>query len=387
MKILHTIAGVWADTGGPATSVPSLCAALAARGLAVTLLTGAGDLAPAVLDLATSVRLVTRPLGHYLIGNFSRSFAAECRELARECDLLHSHGLWLHPNLVTSATGRAQSKPVVISPRGMLAPWALKRSAFRKRLVWYLAQRRCLAAASCIHVTSRDELADVRRVGLVTPVATIPNGVPMEEYPWQTIESSRQQGREQRLLFLSRIHPKKGVDTLLAAWRIVSQRHPAAQLLIAGPGQLRYVRELRASLGEAELQQAKYIGSISGIAKLEMLARVRAVVLPSHNENYGMVVAEALACGTPVIVSTGVPWESVESERTGWRVDAEIEALAQAMDEALLASEDRIDEMGFRGRRLIERDHSVEVAAGMMTRVYEWACGRASMPEFVDVAG
>lgn len=370
MRILHTIAGLWTTTGGPAASVPALCAALADRGHEVTLLTGDGNLSSNVQRLR-SVRLVTVSLGPYRLANYSAEFGRLSRSLARESEVLHTHGLWLHPNFATSRAAREADKPIVISPRGMLAPWALEQRKMLKRLMWSVVQRQYLADADLIHVTSDEEGEEVRRAGITSPLAVVPNGVDLTEFPLSQLQQAREPGRRRVILFLSRVHPKKGIDLLLDAWRDVSPRHTDAKLIIAGPGEPQHIEALRAELKDGRrLSRAEYIGLVEGVERSRLLATATAVVLPSRNENYGMVVAEALASGTPVITTTNVPWPEINRRRCGWRVQAESVELGAAIDTALSVDSHELDAMGDRGRRLIEESHSTAAAAQQMEAAY-----------------
>jgi glycosyltransferase involved in cell wall biosynthesis len=374
MRILHTAAGLWTSTGGPASSVPGLCAELANLGHEVTLLTGEGELSDEVKQLR-SVRVVTAKLGPYGLANYSAQFAKKCRDLAQEADVLHTHGLWLHPNFVSSRIARKTSRPIVISPRGMLAPWALNQSKVVKRFMWTLGQRRALSEATLVHVTSAEEAEDVRRTGIAAPIVVIANGVDLSAFPLSEIEALRRTGRDRVIAFVSRIHPKKGLDILLDAWRDVAERRVDAKLIIAGPGEARHIRDLRNRLESGSLTRAYYVGTVAGREKLRLLATSAAVVLPSRSENYGMIVAEALACGTPVITTTNVPWPDITAERCGWRVDGNVDEIRAALDDALACPAEQLEEMGSRGRRLIQLQHSTVASARQMEKAYAAATG------------
>lgn len=347
---------------------------------------GAGELAPAVRELSSRVNVITVKLGHYLAANYSSEFQARAFELGRASEVLHTHGLWLYPNLATFEAAKRAGKPLVVSPRGMLAAWALDRSRWRKKLMWGLFQRRCLESAAVVHATSSEEMGEIRRTGVRAPVAMIPNGLDLRQFDWEKLRSFRNRGRSREILFLSRIHPKKGIDILLEAWRRAAATHPDARLLIAGPGEPRYVDDLTKKLRDGLVDRAEYLGAVEGEEKLKLLASAVAIVLPSQNENYGMVVAESLACGTPVVTTTGVPWPELEARHCGWRTSIDVDALAKALSEALDCSEVEIDAMGTRGRALVDEAHSAESAAARMEAAYEWACGLGAVaPAFMDV--
>lgn len=384
MRILQTVAGVWEGTGGPAASIPLLCAALAARGHEVTLLIGKGPTAEAVRALPSTVTVVQERLGPYWMGNYSTAYARRCDELASCADILHTHGMWLHPNAVTAWSGRRHSKPFVVSTRGMLSGWAMDQGRWRKRLAWHLFQRGALERAAFLHATSADEESDIRRLRLSPPVGVIPNGLDLSGFDAGRLAAWRRDGRRKQIVFVSRIHPVKGLDLLLSAWASVRQAHPDARLAIAGPGEETHVGALRAALARDGGDDVSYLGAVEGEAKLALMATARALVLPSRSESYGMVVAEALACGTPVIATMAVPWPELESSQCGWRVEPDRQALADAIDAALRASEAEIGEMGARGRAVVEESHTAEAAAGRLESVYSWLCGREERPSFAS---
>lgn len=386
MRILQTIAGLWSITGGPAESVPALCSGLSKLGHDVTILTGEGDLAQSVLRASASVRVQTAPVGPYWMGNYSAEFGAACEALAEKADILHTHGLWLYPNFVTSFVGRRLRRPVVVSPRGMLSPWSLRQGKLKKALVWWALQRRMLSRADMVHATSDEEANEFRRLKIAAPIAVIPNGLNLNDFDLNRATAVRETGRTRSIVFMSRIHPKKGIGLLLDAWRLVSVRHPDATLVLAGPGEPIHVSELCRRLEQENLDSVRYVGRVDADERFMLLAGAAAMVLPSYSENYGMVVAESLACGTPVVVTSGVPWPQVSMLGCGWRVSPEVGALSDALNDALATGRQRLDEMGAIGRHLIEQAHSVEVSATRMAETYAWLVKGGTSPGFVQRA-
>jgi len=392
VELLHTIAGVWEQTGGPAVSVPALCMALARCGHGVTLLTGQGPLGASVKEAAASIRVREVALGPYYLAHFSRGFARACKEEAARADIVHTHGLWLQPNWVSARVAQRLGKPLVISPRGMLDPWALRRSPLLKRAAWLLIERRSFADASLIHATSAAEAQQIRELGVTAPIAVIPNGVDLEgdfgpERLARVREGTANGGRGvKRVLFLSRIHPKKGLDALLEAWGRLRRSPTAAELLIVGPGEPRHLAWLRTRLSRVDAAGIRYLGPVHGDAKLALLAGAHVLVLPSYSENYGMVVVEALACGTPVIASTATPWPSLAERGCGWWVEPRADILAAVLESSLGLPDEARDEMGRRGRALVEDQHSLSAAAAKMEASYRWLIGEARQPESVFAA-
>jgi glycosyltransferase involved in cell wall biosynthesis len=139
----------------------------------------------------------------------------------KRIDLLHNHGAWMMPNIYAGRAALKRNRPLVFSPRGMFSEWAWGRSSRRKRLVWVLGQKDAVAAATCFHATAESEAEDIRRLGFRQPIAVVPNGV---DLPPPAPETG-QRGRTHRVLFLSRIHPKKGIPLLLEAWARVGPAH------------------------------------------------------------------------------------------------------------------------------------------------------------------
>jgi glycosyltransferase involved in cell wall biosynthesis len=375
MKILHTIAGLWEGTGGPVASVTSLCAGLAARGHEVTLLTGSGPLHPAVLELRASVRVRTVPLGPYLIANWSSAFRAACLEEARRADLVHDNGVWLYTNWSSVRMAMRAGRPVVRSPHGMLSAWALRRSGLIKRLLWSLIERRLFDEVALVHVASELEARDVRQLGVAARTVLVPHGIDLEgEYATARIARAREvdlpeaEGRRV-VLFLSRIHPVKGLDLLCRVWAELPAHLPAL-LLVAGPGDDASLRELRRWLAGQPGPPARYVGPVTGDRKVALLSSAWLIALPSYSENYGMVIAEALACGTPVLTTTKMPWAEVAATGCGWVIEPEADALARVLHAALGLTTDEHERMKAKARALVARSHSLESAVTRMEENY-----------------
>ena len=246
-----------------------------------------------------------------------------------------------------------------------------------KRLAWLAYQGRDLRAAAAIHVTSEAEADGVRRVGLRTPVAVIPNGIDVpESLP------PRAPGGFRRALFLSRLHPKKGLPLLVRAW--AATRPEGWELVVAGPdegGHRAEVEALAEGLGLGE--GVRFLGPVDDARKWELYRTADLFVLPTHSENFGLVVAEALAAGVPVITTRGAPWSALLAERCGWWVDVGVEPLAGALADAVALDDERRQRMGDRGRRFVLQHLSWERVAHEVRSLYEWLLDRQPRPPFV----
>jgi len=226
--------------------------------------------------------------------------------------------------------------------------------------------------------TSFAELREIRDFGLQQQVAVIPNGVDCERFcPGET-------PTRRRVLFLSRIHPNKGIDLLLSAWRELAPEFPDADLLLAGPGEPEHVRDLYSHLAAGDLPRANYRGPIPSSETPRVLREAWVVVLPSLSESYGMVVAEALASGTPVVTTTATPWPDLPGLGCGWWIEPKTDAIRDALHEALSIKQLDRRPIGEAAVRFARERHSLHVAAEAMERSYLWLAGKGERPEFVQ---
>jgi glycosyltransferase involved in cell wall biosynthesis len=292
-------------------------------------------------------------------------------------DILHDTGLWLLTNHAAAQVSAQLKLPRVVSPRGMLSDWSLRHKNWKKKLAWLLYQRRDLEEAKVLHATSPAEAAEFRALGLGQPVAVIPNGV---ELPPPAPPAAR--GERRTVLFLSRLHPKKGLAEMVQAWAKVKPAGWRAVVAGAGePGFVAGIQELVRSLG---LQNDfEFKGAVSNENKWEYYRQADVFILPSHSENFGIVVAEALACGVPVIATRQTPWEELATHRCGWWCQGGADGLADALREALQTPSTALQEMGARGRQLVESKYAWAGVAARMLEVYRWMLAEQGKPECV----
>lgn len=301
------------------------------------------------------------------------------REDARSADILHVHSLWNMPTVYGAFAVRGTRCRLVCSPRGTLAPHAFRWRGGRKRLFWLCGQRETVVGAACLHATAGSELSDLRAHGLRQPVAVIPNAV---ELPPEAPRPPP--GERRRLVFLGRVHPIKGLDILLDAWRRVQARFPEWELDILGPPEDGHELELAARIRALGCERVTLGGARYGAAKWAAYRAADLFVLPSRSENFGNSVVEALACGTPAIVSDGAPWSGLAREGCGWWYPQGAGPLAETLGEALARPPGALAEMGRRGRAWVQRDFSWQRVGSMMQRTYEWVLGGGSPPEWID---
>jgi glycosyltransferase involved in cell wall biosynthesis len=306
---------------------------------------------------------------------YSAQFAATMANSTAE--VLHTHGIWQYPSYAArnwKRLGRAH----VMSPRGMLEPWALQYRAWKKLPVWWLRERKNLLSATAVHTTSRQEAQHVRRLGFDGPIAVIPNGVTLP-----SLDSLPQRrGEERTVLFLSRIHPKKGLTNLIHAWR--EARPPGWKLVVCGIDEGGYINEVLKLVRRFKLEASfTYVPGAYGSEKDRLFASADLFILPSFSENFGIVVAEALSWGMPVITTKGTPWAELETCKCGWWIEPGAKSLTASICEATSLTDAQRGAMGVRGRALVEENYTWARAATDMKRFYDWILAGGPTPEFV----
>jgi glycosyltransferase involved in cell wall biosynthesis len=307
----------------------------------------------------------------------SQGLSGALRHAAMTTDVIHNHGLWLMPNVSAGRAAAIGPAPLVISPRGMLAPAALAFSRVKKRVFWALLQGPAVRGAACIHATSEQEYQEIRSFGLANPVAIIPNGI---DCPELAAQPSRRPATERVVLSLGRIHPKKGLARLVHAWSKIEAGCPGWWLKIVGPSEAGHDLELRALATALGVTRFCIEGPVYGAAKTAVYREADIFVLPTLNENFGLTVAEALAAGTPVISTKNAPWSGLEREGCGWWIDHGVESLAAALANAMELPREALKAMGDEGRRWMARDFSWDRVAHYMVAVYLWLARRTEPP-------
>ena len=381
MHITHIVESVANEASGPSYSVTRLAEALAARGAAVDLLS-TGVPAEAFHNGVRRQVLPPDWPSAPIIGrlSFSRSLRAAIDRSAAGGAVLHGHGLWLMSNIYPGWSAGRHRTPLIVSPRGMLGPAALQFSRKKKLAFWALAQRRALARVNCLHATSHQEHDDIRAFGLSSPIAILPNGIDVPAVNGRDEQRAPEQGT---VLYLGRVHPKKGLDRLLLAWARLEAAHPDWRLRIVGPSEGGHGEELRTLAANLGLARVTFEDSLFGAAKRTAYRQADVFVLPTLNENFAMTVAESLAEGTPVISTKGAPWAGLAQNRCGWWIDHGVEPLAAALTEAMALPAAERAAMGTRGRAWMIRDFSWQRIAEDMLQVYGWCAGRNERPDTV----
>ena len=365
MKVLHTISGLNINAGGPSQSVFHTVKGLRQYGIDASILTFQSK------RMISADTFITA-----LPANCTRlSFSLEYKKQV-ECfdgDIFHAHGLWQYPTHITSVTAHRRNTSVIISPRGMLNPHALNYSKWIKKAFLQLWFNKDLNSVTCMHVTCKQELVHIYNFGLRCPVAIIPNPLVISDVAHIKKTPKKQIG------FVGRLHAIKNIETLINAFN--HAKTGEYELVIIGDGKADYVQYLK----NISKKNIKFTGFIEGITKDNIMSDLSYLVLPSHSENFGMVVPEALIKGVPVIASKGTPWEELNTHHCGWWVDNDVDTLAETIETAISTPESTRFEMGKNGQKLVMENYSVKVVANKMIQLYNWVINGGVKPDFIYV--
>lgn len=294
--------------------------------------------------------------------------------------VVHVHGLWTPFEWRACAYARRSGVPLVMSPHGMLEPWALRHKRLKKWLAWRLYQRRWLARADLLVVNSWNEYRTVRSMGLKGPVAVIENGVDTSDFDQAAVRDDRRKC----VLFLSRLSPVKGVLDLLGAWSRLPTDH-GYELRLYGPADPGYAEQIDAAIERLALgTSVKLKGPVFGTEKWQAYRNADVFVLPSYSENFGIVVAESLLAGLPVITTKATPWECLEAERLGWLVENDPGQLAEALRQAMQLSDSQREQMRGRAAAYARAHFLWPDIIDKYAETYAWVTGaRVQRPAWV----
>jgi glycosyltransferase involved in cell wall biosynthesis len=352
MKVLHVIPAVAPRYGGPSQAVIEMCLALQHAGLDVELCTtdadGDGRLAVELdkpsLYLGVRTRFFRRDRSEAF--KFSRSLQRWLEENVAQYDVVHIHAVFSHSTYSTAQACQRHQIPYIVRPLGTLEPWSMQQKRPRKMLAWHLLFRRVLHKAAAVHYTTEQERELTERSLGLSKGITIPNGV---DEALLAVEPNGKFRKEHDIpadapivLSLSRLHPKKAIDLLLETYLDLHTQGKltAWHLVVAGDGEAQYVEQLHKITRGTKVETAiHWVGWLEGAAKSAALAEADLFALGSFQENFGIGAVEAMACGTPVLLSQQVGLASeVLAAHAGWVVNLDAAGLRAGLAEATTSS-------------------------------------------------
>ncbi|MCO5068983.1 MAG: glycosyltransferase [Kiritimatiellae bacterium] len=297
-------------------------------------------------------------------------------------DVLHTAGLWMYPSIAARKWKRKTSRPYIVSPHGMLDPWALRNSGWKKKIAERAYERAHLEGAACLHALCESEASSLRAFGLRNPICVLPNGVDLPDVsrppapaPW----SARFSTDLPVMLFLGRLHPKKGLTPLLRAWATI--RDSGWRLAIAGWDQGGHRAELEKLARELRVdEQILFLGPLHGAQKEAAYRSASAFILPSFSEGLPMAILEAWAYGVPVLMTEACNLPEGFAADAAWLVHTEERELARELQSFFSMSVEDRRAMGQRARDLAAGTFEWPRIATEMAAVYRWAIGSGEKP-------
>ncbi len=386
MRILHYIKVLRHELGGPTRAVIDLSGALAAAGHDAVVATRHSEAWPEEWSNNNTTtgpgfpklwKLESRTWPMRL---FSPRQLREFRARLRGFQVLHLHGAWGVSNVQVASVARGLGIPYVISPRGMLDDWPMSQRTRKKKLFLALFGRKVFEMAAFVHCTAEGELAQSGKWFPKGRGTVIPNLIDLKPYhnlPGPDAARERfpilTNGRPS-VLFLSRIHYKKGIEVLLEAAALLRDSGVEVNIVIAGAGESNYVEVLTREVSSRGLaSRVEFLGMVTSPLKESLFQACHVLALPTSQENFGFVFYESLACGLPVVTTFGVDtWPELKSSGGAVIVDRDARAFADSI-KALLSDDSKREAMGRSGRAWVMENLDSAKVCGLFERAYERA--------------
>lgn len=391
MKIVHWISKLNFSSGGPPRAVIDLSTKLVEAGHEVKIVTCEDPDAPEAWRSNEAHNPCTVPVGppHMLGFRLSQKQRGAAESAFEWADIVHAHGIWMPMTMTMCKLARRMQKPYVISLRGMLDDWCMEQRKPKKLVYLKLGGTKMLNSANLIHSTAEGELAQSKKWFPGSEGVVIPNLLNLE--PFKSMPGTKLARDafpmfgtgDPVLLYLSRLHYKKGVEHLINAIRLLRDEGNHHRLLIAGDGDSEYVQSLKRLVEQHGLQEhVAFLGLVVGDLKISLFQAADIFVLPTSQENFGFVIYESLAAGTPVVTTKGVDtWPELESGAGAVICDQDETELARSVS-SLSARGSDLKVLGDQGRDWIFKEMSPDKILAQFEDLYRRATHEAKAQPF-----
>lgn len=312
----------------------------------------------------------------------SKKFFNTLNNLTNTGDVIHNHGIWRMHNIYSYRIKKNKNIKVIISPRGSLSKEALKISSFKKKIFnLFFRHTKVINNCDAFHATSEKEKIEIRELGFKQPIAVIPNGINIPIYRKKKFRKKN----SRNFLYLGRIHPIKGLESLIQSW-IKMEKNNNCKLEICGYyNDKKYYEKLRKMVKENELKNVTFSKAVSGQEKIDKFLSSDIFILPSKSENFGIVIAEAMSLGLPVITTNNTPWECIMRENLGWYIDLNENKIYQSMIQASQSNQNDLIAMSKKSRNYVKNEFEWESLLTKYDQFYKWILNNGVKPSFVDI--
>jgi len=309
---------------------------------------------------------------------FSPELQSDAARMVCDSDIIHGHGFYVSTNWMIGRQARLQHKPLVYHAHGIFEPWILARSRYKKALAHILFENSNFRHASLWRALTSKEADQIRARGVNAPVVVCPNGIELnqfEQVPEIRLQSQKSKDRKE-LLFLARLHPKKGLLLLVEAWsRIPEKFRRMWRVVVAGPDELNHRSEVEIAVNSINANlEWSFVGSLSGLSKIQALARADAFVLPSHSEGFSVAILEAMACRLPVLATHACNFPALADEGGGWSVQPNVDELSAGLIQLLSENDNAMIHRGEAARRLVENKFTWPRIANQLAQATDSIC-------------
>jgi len=286
-------------------------------------------------------------------------------------DIIHQHGIWL-PISKLSTFAKKHGKHLIIQPHGYLEQYSLGMSTLKKKIMYYLFEKRNLTACSILVGCSKREVENIRELFPNKDIALIPNGVFREFIEAPIIFKKKKE--KKKILYLSRVHPSKGIERMLIGFASLPEKIKSKwEINIAGNGDLLYIKKLIEFSKDLQIiDSVHFLGSVFKKDKIELIDNCDLFILPTYTENFGIVVIEALARSVPVLTTKGAPWEDLLKNNCGFWVENTQNGINEGMLEALSCKKEKLTEMGKNGKKMVVKNYVWEDITLKTIELYKW---------------
>ncbi|MBE9166975.1 glycosyltransferase [Pleurocapsales cyanobacterium LEGE 06147] len=382
MKILIVIPALGTVYGGPSKSVVELVQAVGNQGIEVDIVTtNANGFTKLDFPLCRWIKEKDYRIQYFpywAISDYKISFSLTqwLFEHVQDYDLVHTNAIFSYTVLPAYWACQRYRVPYIITPRGMLEPWALSYKAWKKRLYYALLEKPALNQANAIQMLASNEAQRTRVLNLKSPLVIVPNGVHRHDFetlpdPGLFYQKFPETCGKSLILFLGRVDPKKGLDLLAKAFAQIYSQFPHTHLIVAGPDNVGFLPTAKNYFAETGcLDAVTFTGMLTGKLKYAALAAVSIYIAPSYSEGFSMSVLEGMASGLPCVITTGCNFAEAAQAKAAHVVDINAEAIANALIECLQHPQ-RAKEMGDRARQLILEQYTWDKIAAKMIEIYQ----------------